>query len=82
MEVVKIFNNLPFVMAKGYVGIGLGSVLPGDEICICDGASVPFVIRKNSDKTTYELLGDVYVHGIMYGEFVASRPKTQMFSFS
>ncbi len=82
IKVVKEMDRLPFVTANGFVGVGPPHLFPGDEICICDGASVPFAIRKNFDETTYELLGDVYVHGIMYGEFLTSRPEPQMFSFS
>jgi hypothetical protein len=82
INTVEKFDKLPFVTAKGYVGTGPPQLVPGDEICICYGASVPFAIRRSREGQTYELLGDVYVHGIMYGEFAASMPETRMFTFS
>lgn len=53
--------------------IGLGDrILPGDEIWILFGGSVPFILRPYPDDSEhhgcYALIGDCYVHGIMDGE--------------
>jgi hypothetical protein len=53
---------------KGYVCLLPGSTQPGDSIALFRGAKVPFVIRKHSDGKNWQLLGETYVHGIMYGE--------------
>jgi len=37
-----------------------------DVICILSGRDAPFVLRKMNE--FYELLGECYVHGFMYGE--------------
>jgi hypothetical protein len=40
--------------------------LPGDVICIFNGARTPFVLREKS--LGYSLVGCCYVHGVMSGE--------------
>jgi hypothetical protein len=57
-------------------------MLPSHEICLCYGAEVPYLIRRAKNEETYELHGDVYVHGIMDGEFLATEPETREFVFS
>lgn len=39
----------------------------GDRLCLFAGAPFPFVVRPARDGC-YELIGDAYVQGIMYGE--------------
>jgi hypothetical protein len=56
---------------KGYTGWVPRRTRPGDEICIFAGASVPYIIRSKQNCLYYELVGDSYVHGFMYGEAVA-----------
>jgi hypothetical protein len=47
---------------------------PGDEICIIRDAAVPLVIRKKpGDKGRYSIIGECYIHSMMYGEGV-TRP--------
>jgi len=40
----------------------------GDLVCFLHGARVPFVLRKGSAVNRYELIGHIYVHGLMDGE--------------
>jgi hypothetical protein len=55
---------------SGFLGLGPLQARPGDLICIVKGAAVPYLFRKyqTGSDSVYELLGDVYLHGIMYGE--------------
>lgn len=52
---------------------GLGSMSLGqdsnskDEVWILMGARVPFILRK-VEGNRYKIVGEAYVHGIMYGE--------------
>ncbi|QDS72198.1 hypothetical protein FKW77_005148 [Venturia effusa] len=39
----------------------------GDKLCIFEGSGTPFVLRERPDGF-YEVIGDAYIHGIMYGE--------------
>ncbi len=61
-------GRLLFVTEQGYVGIGYPHILVGDLVCILLGASVPHVLRERRHRNEYHIIGDCYVHGIMYGE--------------
>jgi hypothetical protein len=65
-----------FVTRKGYFGTGPHELKDGDEIYIVAGGNLPLVLRPvlNSKPNTFELIGDCYVHGIMYGEAVSDTP--------
>ncbi|OQN97561.1 hypothetical protein B0A48_16715 [Cryoendolithus antarcticus] len=52
-------------------GLAHVSALPDDEVWILSDAKVPFLLRPLSDESgRYSLVGEAYVHGAMYGEFV------------
>jgi hypothetical protein len=59
----------PFMTENGYVGVGPGCLEKGDEAFIFIGAAVPYVLRIESTGR-WVLLGDVYIHGVMDGEFI------------
>lgn len=63
-------NRSLFRTEKGFLGLGPRDMQPGDSIFILKGAAVPYVFRKCKTKggVLYELQGDAYLHGIMYGE--------------
>ncbi|OQV06843.1 hypothetical protein CLAIMM_11361 [Cladophialophora immunda] len=58
-----------FACTSHHLGLGPWNAREGDVLCIFLGTSVPYVIRPLSSGT-YHLVGEAYVHGIMYGEFV------------
>ena len=60
-----------FRTAKGYLGVGVKSLQPEDEVWIIGGADTPMLLRKHPNGL-YRLVGEAYVHGIMYGEAVQS----------
>jgi hypothetical protein len=39
----------------------------GDQVCVLLGGEVPFVVRR-TEHDTYRLIGECYIHGVMYGE--------------
>ncbi|KAH6619010.1 heterokaryon incompatibility protein-domain-containing protein [Boeremia exigua] len=51
----------------GLIGFVPTRARTGDLICIIHGAKVPFVVRKIANGR-YTLVGECYMHGIMYGE--------------
>jgi hypothetical protein len=59
----------PFLSKKGYMGLCAGSIQEGDITVIFLGGKFPYIIRENDDGT-FRLIGEAYVHGIMYGEFM------------
>ncbi|CAO2649966.1 Nn.00g012580.m01.CDS01 [Neocucurbitaria sp. VM-36] len=66
-----------FVSKSGLLGVGPNSVKVNDEIWLIAGARTPFVLRPQgqSDNGTkrFRLVGESYVHGVMYGETSRSR---------
>lgn len=61
------------ITRKGYVGWVPEEAEVGDEVCMLDGSRLPFLLRWKAEKENkegepgYELLGDVYLHGLMTG---------------
>jgi hypothetical protein len=59
-----------FLSKLGYVGLAPQTMVLGDAICIFAEAKFPYIIRKfPGDNQLFSLVGEAYVHGIMYGEF-------------
>ena len=57
--------------AKGYLGLVCGDAKVEDQICVFHGGAVPFILRpadQSDSKKTWSLIGECYIHGIMYGE--------------
>jgi hypothetical protein len=50
------------------VGLGTGSMTRGDIVVVPLGCSTPVVLRPEGDG--YRFVGDVYIHGYMYGRAV------------
>ncbi|KAK2046240.1 HET-domain-containing protein [Colletotrichum somersetense] len=66
----NLHSRRPFLSAsRHYVGLAPMHTLPGDKIVILLGGETPYVIRK-TDYGFYEVVGEAYVHGIMYGGFM------------
>jgi hypothetical protein len=56
-----------FRTKKGRIGwTPLGSKT-GDIVCVLYGSNVPFILRDDGDGY-HRLVGESYVHGIMFGE--------------
>ena len=65
--VIKACNGRRFFRTqKGYMGLGPKDIQNGDTVSVLLGGQVPFILRELDD--TYMLIGESYVHGIMYGE--------------
>jgi hypothetical protein len=58
-----------FVTEWGYIGVGPKITKVNDQICVFAGGGVPFVLEEKY--RMYSLIGESYVHGIMYGESCA-----------
>ena len=58
------------VSEQGRYGIGPRECKTGDTACLVFGSSFPFILRQieSHDADRYVLIGDAYVHGVMYGE--------------
>jgi hypothetical protein len=56
-----------FMADTGHVGCGDSRLSVGDLIVVIAGSSIPFLLRHSSGGR-YNLIGEAYVHGIMFGE--------------
>lgn len=61
-----------FITHRGYMGLGPPGMHAGDHIGLILGACTPYVLRESVDNLaeegTYALVGECYLHGLMYGE--------------
>ena len=59
-----------FATNRGYIGLGPPEMEKGDHVYILSGGNVPYILRPVSGPRprTFELVGDCYLHGVMYGE--------------
>nr|UMZ45361.1 hypothetical protein [Paramyrothecium roridum] len=57
---------------KGYVGFAGPQTKPGDCIALFAGGAVPVIIRRGAEllgsEARWKIVGDAYVHGVMFGE--------------
>lgn len=62
-----------FTTKEGYIGIGSSYLKVGDQIMVLAGACVPYAMHKAGaeGELRYHMRGEVYVHGMMYGELVS-----------
>jgi len=75
------YNRCLIVTKRGHVGLAPLGTQVGDHVAILYGEAVPGVLRRWGSGTgqcgnpgeTYSLVGEAYVHGIMYGEAVEDR---------
>jgi hypothetical protein len=63
-----------FITAGCDMGLAPLSTLVGDTICILFGCTSPLVLRPKEGY--YEVIGETYVNGLMYGEAMASLEQT------
>ncbi|KAH6868969.1 hypothetical protein B0T10DRAFT_501954 [Thelonectria olida] len=60
-----------FTTRLGLWGIGPGSTMEGDLLCVMRGADVPFVVRPLAS-SGHHLVGECYVDKVMHGETLES----------
>ena len=65
----KVVERRFIVTEKGYIGIGQAECVTGDTACLFPGSTVPLILRER-EGSKYLLVGDAYIHGVMYGEAV------------
>jgi hypothetical protein len=62
-------NRAFFRTRDGRIGLGPPNLQVGDLVCIIRNTYTPFIIRpRPGDSGHNELVGEAYVHGLMYGE--------------
>lgn len=68
----RLSDHRPFTTTSGRFGYGRESVEEGDALCIFDGSTTAHLIRRKDSghdgREVYQLVGEAFVHGMMYGE--------------
>jgi Heterokaryon incompatibility protein (HET) len=57
-----------FATEKGRIGVGPRAIRPGDHVCVFFSGYCPWILRRELGASTYRILGDSYVEGLMKGE--------------
>ncbi|KZL73626.1 heterokaryon incompatibility protein [Colletotrichum tofieldiae] len=65
----NLHTRRPFLSESGYVGLAPMHVQPGDQIVILLGGKTPYAVRE-TEAGYYELVGESFVHGAMFGELM------------
>jgi hypothetical protein len=71
-----------FKTAKGMFGLGHTVIQAGDMVSLLWGLRSPIILRPRDDvhcSGGFHFVGDAYVDGIMYGEFLETRPEQENF---
>lgn len=64
-------DRVVFTTDNGYVGMGSQKMRRGDRVVLLRGGVTPFVLRPRSTGY-YKLVGECYVHDMMFGEYFSS----------
>ncbi|TQN69909.1 Heterokaryon incompatibility protein 6, OR allele, partial [Colletotrichum shisoi] len=67
----SLHGRRPFLSGSGYVGLAPRHVQPGDRVVVFLGGKTPYIVRDNTNAGAAgycELVGEAYMHGIMFGE--------------
>ena len=58
-----------FATCGGRIGLGPSRAAPGDRLCVVWFCPTPYLLRPTGDGDgRFRLVGECYVHGLMYGE--------------
>ncbi|GKT42868.1 heterokaryon incompatibility protein 6, OR allele [Colletotrichum spaethianum] len=69
-----------FLSESGYVGLAPMHAQPGDKIVILLEGKTPYTVRE-TDAGHHELVGESYVHGVMFGEFMTDDVEVRDYTF-
>ncbi|GAP82871.1 putative HET-6OR heterokaryon incompatibility protein [Rosellinia necatrix] len=70
MSMANLENRRVFITYCGSLGIGSARTRSEDIVAVFHGTEIPFILREDSPLCdVYNLIGEGYVQGIMYGEF-------------
>ncbi|KAL8795921.1 MAG: hypothetical protein Q9195_001665 [Heterodermia aff. obscurata] len=76
-----------FITSQGYLGLGPALTEVGDSVVLFGGSETPFVMREVGDaggdaaEKDFCILGDCYLHGIMYGELLTEEHQARVEEF-
>lgn len=68
-SLLRLHTRRAFLTSTGYVGVGPLDTRVGDEVCVFIGGNAAYLVRPEENEL-YSLVGEAYVHGVMYGELL------------
>jgi hypothetical protein len=68
-----------FTTECGRVGVGPEAMQPGDSVHVFFGARVPYILRFDTSKQAYTLVGQAFVAGLMNGDAFWARDPLRTF---
>lgn len=71
-----------FKTVKGMFGFGPVTIQAGDVVTLLWGVRSPIILRpreSDDDASSFDFIGDAYVNGIMYGDFLKTGPTGEDF---
>jgi hypothetical protein len=69
-EMSVLIGRRLFVTHNAYVGLAREEVKVGDLVTILMGGDIPFLLRERMEESTFQFVGEAYVHGVMYVEAI------------
>ncbi|KAF2108984.1 hypothetical protein BDV96DRAFT_586328, partial [Lophiotrema nucula] len=75
----RLHSRRPFISESGWVGLAPSHGKQGDKIVIFLGGKTAYIVRAR-EASTYTVIGEAYVHGIMYGEFMTDDVQVELFN--
>lgn len=80
MDLIKrLHSRRPFISESGWVALAPLHGRQGDKIVIFLGGKAAYIVRARN-ASTYTVIGEAYVHGIMYGEFMTNDVQVELFN--
>ncbi|CAI6342528.1 unnamed protein product [Periconia digitata] len=77
-----MYHRRVFTTTRGHIGIGTRILKPKDQIIILKGCPIPLIVRPVPYSELHEVVGECYIHGIMYEECVQQLDEYDPVSFS
>ena len=63
-------NRRFFATRGGRIGLGSSGTQVGDELCVLWYCPTPYLLRSEPGSSDKLLVGETYVHGLMYGQAI------------
>jgi hypothetical protein len=67
-----------FCTNNNYIGMGNFRAEVGDEVWLLEGGRTPFILRRLSKENEFQLIGEAYLHGFMYGEGMTQERRSNL----
>ena len=78
---LNTWDRRSYLTERGFIGLGPRAMESGDVICLLFGGRIPYLPRR-VEGGCYSLVGEIYVHSFMDGEFMATSPTAQAFTIA